>query len=81
MITETSNFKETHFVLSPTEKIDKNLVKNLIEKIEKKQREPFAKIYLTLHPMFLEPILKALQNKRIPIKRLTTNKKVFVFEI
>jgi|694.fasta_scaffold82458_4 hypothetical protein len=81
MITETSNFKETHFIVSPGKKIDKNLIKKLIEKIEKKKCEPFAKIYVTFHPMFLNALMMALKDKKIEIKGMYSDKKVFSIEL
>lgn len=81
MIKEISNFKETQFILSVGKTVDKNLIKQLIEKIIKKQIEPFAKIYVFLHPVFLESFLLALKDKKIEIKGMHTDKTNFVLEL
>jgi ABC-type transporter MlaC component len=81
MITEKSTFQETHFILMPEKKLNKKIISELIAKITAKQKEPFAKIYVTVHPMFYAPLMMALKNQKIDIKGLFSDKNVFVIQL
>lgn len=81
MITEKSTFQETHFILMPDKKLNKKIISELIEKILQKQKEPFAKIYVTVHPMFYQPLMVALKTKKIDVKGLFSDKTSFVIHL
>jgi len=82
MITETSKLFTTYITLSPDQKQqDPLIIKKLMEKIKSKQREPFAKIFVTLHPMFLPAVLNSLNTNKIHIKNMGSDKKVFSIEL
>lgn len=81
MITEKSTLQETHFILMPDKKLNKKIISELIEKILQKQKEPFAKIYVTVHPMFYQPLMMALKTKKIDVKGLFSDKTSFVIHL
>jgi hypothetical protein len=81
MITEKSTLQETHFILMPDKKLNKKIISELIEKILQKQKEPFAKIYVTVHPMFYQPLMLALKTKKIDVKGLFSDKTSFVIHL
>jgi hypothetical protein len=79
MISETSKGNQTIFSLQPTKKLDTLIFKNLLSKIQAKQKEPFAEIYIHLHPMFFAVLLTALKNKDIEIKNISSdNQNIFI---
>ncbi len=79
MISETSKGNQTIFSLQPTKKLDASILKNLLSKIQSKQREPFAEIYIHLHPMFFTALLLAFKNKDIEIKNISSdNQNIFI---
>ena len=80
MITELSKRNETYLVVL----IEKNKSVNLnelVEKILKKQKEPFSKIYVVLMPMMIPAVLKHLNSKNIPIKGMSFDKTKAVLEV
>lgn len=82
MITETSKLLTTYITLSPDQKKqDPSVIKKLIEKIKSKQREPFAKIFVTLHPMFLPAVLTSLNSNQIDVKNMGSDKNLFYLEL
>lgn len=81
MIVETSNLNNTQFTLMPGKKPEANEVAKLVLRIKEKQKEPFAKIYLTLHPMYFMTVSFALNKSGIKIKGMAPNNKLFVLEI
>ena len=81
MIIEKSNLSTTNFVVSIEKKLEKNLLIDLFDKIEKKQREPFAKIYITVPLELFKIILIGLNKKDFRIKNLHIDKNVAIFQV
>lgn len=81
MIVETSKLNNTQFTLMPGKKPEANEVSKLILRIKEKQKEPFAKIYLTLHPIYFMTVSYALNQAGIKIKGMSPHNKLFVMEI
>ena len=80
MIVEDSKLLKTHFTVLPGEKTDPKLIMNLLQKIKDKQKEPFAKIFVTIHPMFFAPLLKAMEKEQFTFKNFGTDKSLFYIE-
>lgn len=74
MIVEFSKFNETVYTLPKTVKMTNKLSKELIEKIEKKKKEPFAKVKLIILAPLLPDLIKLLKEKDISIKNIFADK-------
>lgn len=74
MIVEFSKFNETVYTLPKVVKMTNKLSKELIEKIEKKKKEPFAKVKLIILAPLLPDLIKLLKEKDISIKNIFADK-------
>lgn len=74
MIVEFSKFNETVYTLPKAVKMTNKLSKELIEKIEKKKKEPFAKVKLIILAPLLPDLIKLLKEKDISIKNIFADK-------
>jgi hypothetical protein len=80
MITEYSKFNETYFTFTIENKKSVN-IQDLVDKILKKQKEPFSKVFVIIMPILFPVILKYFNNKKLNIKNIVMNKKHVVLEI
>jgi hypothetical protein len=81
MILESPSFKDIKFTLVPVKSIDLGEVDVLIKKIKTKQQDPFAKIYLMLHPCYFKDFIYKARQNDIKIKSMSFNDKVFLMEL
>lgn len=81
MIIEKSNLQSTNFIIDINKKLEKNLIVDLFNKIEKKQKEPFTKIYVTVPIELTKIILMAVSKKDFKIKNMYADKTVFILEL
>ena len=81
MITETSKLNATTFTVSLEPKINPSIIKSLIQKIKQKQKEPFAKIFVNLHPAYFSVFISALKINDLNVKNMATDNKTIMVEI
>lgn len=74
MIVEFSKFNETVYTLPKEVKMTNKLSKELIEKIEKKKKEPFARVKLIILAPLLPDLIKLFKEKDISIKNIFADK-------
>jgi hypothetical protein len=81
MITEKSNLRQTNFILSFDKTPISVVLKDLLDKIKTKQKEPFAKIYITFPPTYFLALLGLMKTNEIPVKNIAHDKTNFYMEI
>jgi hypothetical protein len=80
MITEYSKFNETYFTFTIENKKSVN-IQNLVDKILKKQKEPFSKVFVILMPALFPAVFKYFTGKNLNIKNISTDKKHIFLEL
>jgi hypothetical protein len=81
MITEINKFGETKYIVAPGKNKNLKFIQELLNKIQTKQKEPFAKIAVITTAPYFPIILVGLKKFNIPIKNIATDKKSFVLEL
>ena len=80
MITEYNKFNETYFTLTIENKKSVN-IQDLVDKILKKQKEPFSKIFVIMLPILFPAVLKHFNSKNLNIKNIAVDKKHIILEV
>lgn len=81
MIKEKTRGNTTYLVIVPDKKENRKILIDLVDKIQKKQKEPFAQIFINVYPPYLFPLMLLLNKKEIKIKKLQTTKTEAILEI
>ena len=80
MIKEIDRLDHTSLYLLKTTKLDDKSFNELHIKIQKLQRQPFARIYLFVFPPIFPQLIKKLKEKDLKAKSIISDNKVFRLE-